>query len=218
MLLKIYKAEQQNIESLHNLVKTYFETSFLFDSERLFLKKHDDHYNQFVSAVDIYNEFEKIDRELYKKNNYNISLMLELMKSLLGYRYNAFKNVYDRRYKTRPQMTTKEYLEYFNNAMQKITDKLEFGLYPKGFTSIEKDKVKNSLAETILYLRAIGKWKLADDVLQYFNPIQSPKLPKETIPELLKCHTADMVKKCGIKKNEAKSLLNNEVKKIITKK
>lgn len=209
--------EASNIEEVYELVRINFMESFLFDEEQLSLKKYDEHYGKYVSAVDIYNEFEKIDNKLSNKKNYSTYLMLEVMKELTGDRYKAFENVFDQKYKERPQMTIKEYLEYFNDQMKKMGDKLEFGWYDKGFTKTVQNRVSKSIAETILYLRAIGQWKLADDILVYYkDPLEKPKLPKETIPPILKYHAQNMVKKCKIQKKEATALLNNEIKKLFS--
>ena len=115
----------------------------------------------YVSAVDIYYEFENIDNKLLSNKNYSTYLMLEVMKDLIGDRYKAFENVFNQRHKEHPQMMVKEYLEYFNDQIKKLGDKLEFGWYEKGFTKPVQDRISKSIAETIIYLRAIGQWEVS---------------------------------------------------------
>ena len=121
-------------------------------------------------------------------------------------------------HKEHPQMMVKEYLEYFNDQIKKLGDDYEFwGGYKKGFTKPVQYRISKSIAETIIYLRAIGQWKLADDILAHYkDPLEKPKLPKE-FPSLLKSYEQNMVKKCKIPPKKAKTLLQNEIKNFFNK-
>ena len=193
------KPPKDKEQEVYDLVVLNFEDSFLFDSERLMLQHYDDVFKRSIKAVDIYNEFENIDKALKKYSHYSTNIMLIIMKKLIKNRYKAFKNVYDRRYKELPKKTIKKYLKSFENDLVKLFEKLEIGFYPKGFTDDEKKQVRESIAETVIYLRSIGKWKLADDVLIYYKePLDKPIGQRKLIAKQIEIHTEKMHKELSL--------------------
>lgn len=142
--------EKNRFSEVHGLVTLNFEDSFLFDKERLLLQRCDDEFNDYVTAVDIYKEFEKIDKKLKNNSNYNTESMLEIMEELIENRYQAFKNEFDRRYKEPPGITKTKYLQFFENTLATLFERLEIDFYPKGFTNQEQKLVHKSMGETII--------------------------------------------------------------------
>ena len=198
--------KKEKEKEVYDLVVLEFEDSFLFDSERLMLEHYDDVFKRRITAVDIYNEFEKIDKALNKYPYYSTNIMLVIMERLI-----------ENRYKKPPKKTIKKYLKSFENDLVKLFEKLEIGFYPKGFSDDEKKQVSKSIAETVIYLRSIGKWKLADDVLiHYKEPLDKPIGQRKLIAKQIEIHTEKMNKECKITKKEAKKLLTESTNKIKT--
>ncbi|WP_415406925.1 hypothetical protein ACLHDG_14355 [Sulfurovum sp. CS9] len=201
--------------------------SFLFDKERLSLEKCDDHYDNFVSAEAIYNEFKKIDDELYKKIDYSKDAMLLIMKSLLGKRYRSFKNVFDRKYKERPTMTVQTYLKYFKNEMSVSLKMTGVKRYKEGFSETERNKALKGLREAVIYFRAIDEQQLAHDIWKHYphnltpniwnshaDTLQSPITKKKFIAQTVKYYAPRMKKKCIISKEDSQKLLRKTLKKL----
>ena len=216
------KTDIYKIKLLKELLIVHSEDSFLVNKEerenRLFLKKYDDKYNMFISANDIYNEFKKIDNKLYKHNDYQIKIMLLIMEEYTKDRYTSFKNIYDKKYKGHPK-TIKEYLDKFETTLYKVLQKLNINYYERGFTKREQKKTIEHLGETYLYLLSIGKWKLAEEILEVYDEknLQKPKQQREVISKQIEIHTKIMAKECNILKKEAIEYLKKSTKKIKNK-
>jgi hypothetical protein len=199
-ILEYYKQTEQNREKkLMELLYAHCGDSFLIDeyerTTRLFLKKHDDEYHRFITAEDIYDEFIKINNALCNSDNYSTSTMLIIMEKLLEDRYISFKNVYDRLYKEPPKKTIAEFLARFEVTLSKLLNKLNIGYYEKGFSTREQDNLKKHLGETYCYLLSIGKWKLADDILECYNkePLTKPISQRQLIADAKKTYAEIML-------------------------
>ncbi len=209
------REEEKKIYSLtlSSMLRDYCDTNPLLDIEQKNYTKSDEEY---LTAEELYNAYLEIEDYVIRElPEYPEKMILEWAQEQLGERYKAFYNVYLRRHKKKPDMSTEEYLKYFESQMNKLKDKLEFGWYNKGFTSTDKKSVKESMEKTVLYLRSIGKWKLAEEVFSYIHePLEKPKLPKSTTQKMIKLFTPIMALRCKITKKEAKKLLQDTISQI----
>jgi len=210
------KQELENkisISTLDSLLREECETNPLLDPNVKYWAKVEEEY---LTAEELYKAY--IDLKSYmiaEIPKYSEGVLLEWTQIQLGERYKAFYNVYLRGYKDNPLMSTDEYLYHFKFQMKRLSEKLEFGWFNKGFTTADKKIVKESMHETVLYLKSIGQWKLADEVLSHITePLKEPKLPKKIKAKMIETHTVIMHKKCKISKKEAKKLLKNTISKL----
>ncbi len=205
--------EKINMHTLASMLRDYCADNPLLDVQQKNYTKSEEEY---LTAEELYSAYVEIENYVIKElPEYPEEMLLEWTQEQLGERYKSFHNVYLRRHKEKPDMSEDEYLQYFETQMEKLKEKLEFGWFDKGFTAANKKKVKESLAETVLYLKSIGKWKLADEVLlHYKDPLEKPKLPKSTALSMVELFTPLMALRCKIPKKEAKKLLQKTISKL----